>query len=256
MLTGEFKKSFDVIRLVESGKILVNGKIVTNPEFHINKKDLIEMKDGQGLKTFKTKSFVYLILNKPTGYVSQKLPLSLEKKGVRYPKETNIENNNEKSVYELIYKIPELDIETKKTLFAVGRLDKDTEGLLIFTNDGKLSNELMRPEKHIQKTYFVETQKSISELDLKKLESGVKIRTEEGEAFVKAVKTQKFSDRTAELIIDEGKKRQVKLMFLSIGNNVVRLKRVGIGKLRIENLDFKGKNYLITNKQELEKLLF
>jgi len=81
--------------------------------------------------------------------------------------------NEEKSVYDLIYKIPEFDMQTKKTLFCVGRLDRDTEGLLLVTNDGDLSNYLMRPDKHILKTYFVQTLKAVYEKDLKELGKGV-----------------------------------------------------------------------------------
>ncbi len=234
MRTGEFKRSAEVVRLVESGKVSINGKVITNPEFHIGKKDVIEIK---GLGIGKPRPLVYIIFNKPVGYVCQK-------------------TNKEKSIYGLIDEISEIDKETKKTLFCVGRLDKDTEGLLIVTNDGKLSDRLTKPGKSIYKTYFVETEKAISSEDLKKLEKGVEIQNvDTKEKFsVRALKTKLLSEKQAEITIDEGKKRQVRLMFETIGNNVVHLKRIGIGSLKIEDLDNKG--YAITPKEHLEKKLF
>ena len=151
----------------------------------------------------------------------------------------------------MIEKIPELDKETKKTLFSVGRLDRDTEGLLIVTNDGKLANKILRPEKHIQKTYLVETEKIITGQNIKKLQEGVTIS--EGGYFVKALSVKLLSSKKTEIVIDEGKKRQIRLMFEAIGNKVIGLKRTAIGNLNLENLDFKGKNYIITTKDFLEK---
>ena len=228
MRTGEFKRASDVIELVESGKVLVSGKLVTNPEHHIKQTDLVQIKDG---KILKLRSFVYIIFNKPIGFVCQK-------------------SDEEKSIYDLIEKIPELEKETKKTLFSVGRLDRDTEGLLIVTNDGKLANKILRPEKHIQKTYLVETEKIITGQNIKKLQDGVTIS--EGGYFVKALKVNLISSKKAQMVIDEGKKRQIRLMFEAIGKREIGLKRIAISNLKLESLDFKGKNYIITTKELLE----
>ncbi|HLD56684.1 MAG TPA: pseudouridine synthase [archaeon] len=235
MRSGEFSKAHDAIRLVKFGKILVNGKPIRNAEYSVKTKDKVEIVD-KGRKELKLKPFVYIVFNKPAGFVCQK-------------------TNKEPSVYELIDRIREVNPETRKTLFCVGRLDMDTEGLLIVTNDGRVGNEFLRPENHVTKAYFVETEKALSEGDLKRLVSGVEIKSEDGKHFVKALNTKLLGENSVEVVIDEGKKRQVKLMFEAIGNKVVYLKRVGLGKLRIENLDFKGKNYIILERQELEKML-
>ena len=236
MRTGEFKKAHDAIVLAKFGRIFVNGQIVRNPEFSVKTTDRVEFFDSGKKRALTLKQLVYIVFDKPAGFVCQKT--------VKEP-----------SVYELIDKIREVDPETRKTLFCVGRLDMDTEGLMIVTNDGRVSEELLRPEKHITKTYFVEVERDLSEEDLKKLRNGVNIKSEDGKHFVKALDA-KIIGGGAEVVIDEGKKRQVKLMFEAIGNKVVYLKRVGIGKLRIENLDFKGKDYLILDRHGLEKLLF
>ncbi len=237
MRSGQFGKAHDAIRLIKFGKILVNGKPVHNPEFSVKTKDKVEVVDRGKVKELKLKPFTYIIFNKPAGYVCQK-------------------SRVEPSIYELISNIKEIDFETRETLFCVGRLDKDTEGLLIVTNDGRLSNELMRPENHITKTYLVETGKVLEEADLEKLRSGVNIKSEDGKFFVKALDVKMIAEKTSEIVIDEGKKRQVKLMFEAVQNKVVYLKRIGIGKLRLEDLDFKGKNYLILDREKLEKILF
>ncbi|MBI4163296.1 MAG: rRNA pseudouridine synthase [Candidatus Aenigmarchaeota archaeon] len=237
MRSGEFGKAHDAIVLAKFGKILVNGKIVRNPEFSVKTKDKVEFIDKGQRKLLKLKPFTYIVFNKPAGFVCQKSKV-------------------ESSIYELIDQIREIDFETRKTLFCVGRLDKDTEGLVIVTNDGRLSDRLMKPESHITKTYLVKADMDLSQDDLIKLKGGVTIKSEDGKHFVKALEAKLLGEKSTELVIDEGKKRQVKLMFEAIGNKVVYLKRVGIGNLRLENLDFKGRNYIILERQELEKLLF
>ena len=143
MRSGQFDKLYQAEQEIQKGNIFVDNRQIVNPDFQVKKSQKIEWKVSGIKKKLELKEKIYLILNKPNGYVSQK-------------------TSEEQSVYDLIYKIPEFDMETKKTLFCVGRLDRDTEGLLLVTNDGDLSNYLMRPDKHIPKTYFVQTLKQIS----------------------------------------------------------------------------------------------
>ncbi len=233
MRSGEFGKAHDAIVLVKFGKILVNGVPVRNPEFSVKTKDKVEFLDKGQRKELKLRPFTYIVFNKPGGYVCQKSKV-------------------EPSIYQLIDEIREMDKETRKTLFCVGRLDMDTEGLIIVTNDGRLSDRLMRPENHIEKVYFVKTDGVLSEDNLKKLKSGVDIKLEDGKHFVKALDAKRLNEKSAEVVIDEGKKRQVKLMFEAIGNKVVYLKRVGIGKLKLEDLNFSGKKYLVFDRETLQ----
>ncbi len=233
MRSGEFDKAYRVIKLIKGGRIFVNGKPVRNPEFSVKTNDKIEVWEDKGKKELKLKPFVYIIFNKPAGYICQK-------------------SNNEDTVYNLIDRIKEIDEETKKTLFVVGRLDRDTEGLLLITNDGRIGNDLVKPEKHITKTYLVETENVLTETDLSRLKNGVVICLEDGKHNVKAVGTKLLGEKSAEVVIDEGKKRQIRLMFEVIGNRVAYLKRVAIGKLRLEDIDFGGKNYIVFDRKTLQ----
>ncbi|MCX6814835.1 MAG: hypothetical protein NTY20_04270 [Candidatus Aenigmarchaeota archaeon] len=118
------------------------------------------------------------------------------------------------------------------------------------TNDGQLEKQLTRKENHIIKTYLVETRNPVTDNDFAALRQGVKITDDDtGKVFfVKALAVRKLGQRRLEIGIDEGKKRQIKKMLQAVGNDVVSLKRVGIGNLRLEDLDFKGKSYLLINK--------
>ena len=235
MRSGQFDKIYQAEQEIRKGNIFVDGKQIKNIDFQVKKNQEISYKINGIKKKLNLKEKTYLVLNKPRGCVCQK-------------------TDEEKSVYELIYKIPELDMETKKTLFCVGRLDRDTEGLLLVTNDGDLSNYLMKPEKHIQKTYFVQTLKKVSEKDLEELRKGILIMDDDtGDVDVAhATQSKLVSQNSVEITIDEGRKRQVKKMFEKIENKVVYLKRISIGNLRLDDLDFKGKYYLILKHEDLE----
>ena len=149
-------------------------------------------------------------MHKPSGYI------------------TAIDDYREKTVMEVL---PEWVI--RKDLFPVGRLDKDTEGLLLFTNNGRLSHELLSPKKHVDKIYEVHLRESISDENIKKLESGVIILDN---YFTKEAKVNKVEDKIIELTITEGKYHQVKEMLKAVGNEVFYLKRLSFGKLELGNL--------------------
>lgn len=229
MRSGEFEKSYAAEQLIRKGKVSADGKIITNPNLSIKVKSRVLIGD----KEIKPKESVYIIFNKPQGYVCQK--------------------GRERSVYDLIHDIRELDTKTKRTLFTVGRLDKDTEGLLIVTNDGEMEKLISKPESHIEKTYLTELEKDVSENDIKILKEGVNIMDDDSgrEFLVKALEVNVLEGKRIEITIDEGRKRQVKKMLESLGNKALLLRRVGIGRMRIQDMKFSGRDYIIVKRKEL-----
>lgn len=140
---------------------------------------------------------------------------------------TTTEDSREATVMDLLP-----DWVIKKDLVPVGRLDKDTEGLLLFTNDGKLNHKLLSPKNHVDKTYYVETKNEIGQADIEKLENGLDI----GGYITLSAKIEKLEDRKLLLTIKEGKFHQVKRMLEAINNKVIYLKRISFGNLKLEDL--------------------
>ena len=137
-----------VKELIKKGKITVNGEKILKPDIHIDENnDEVDL-NGVNLKYNK---FYYYMLNKPAGVLSA------------------VSDNNCKTVIDL------LDVTPKKVLFPVGRLDKDTEGLLLITNDGELSHNLLSPTKHVDKTYYVELNGDLIDSDIELFEKGLDI---------------------------------------------------------------------------------
>ena len=177
----------EVKELIQNREVFVNGVPSKDPTLNIKiENDKIEYKS----KVLVYKEFRYYILNKLSGYV------------------TALVDSKSPTVMELL---PEW--VNKKDLFPVGRLDKDTVGLLLFTNNGKLAHELISPKKHVDKVYYV------------------------GGYITKPSKAEKISDKKLYLNIQEGKFHQVKKMMHGISNEVTYLKRVTFGKLELGNLE-------------------
>ena len=197
----------EVKKILGNGQVKVNGVITKSSKEQIDEiKDKITCKNEE----LEYKEFRYYVMHKPSGYI------------------TAIDDYREKTVMEVL---PEWVI--RKDLFPVGRLDKDTEGLLLFTNNGRLSHELLSPKKHVDKIYEVHLRESISDENIEKLESGVIILDN---YFTKEAKVNKVEDKIIELTITEGKYHQVKEMLKAVGNEVVYLKRLSFGKLELGNL--------------------
>ena len=197
----------EVKKILGNGQVIVNGVITKSSKEQIDEiKDKITCKNEE----LEYKEFRYYVMHKPSGYI------------------TAIDDYREKTVMEVL---PEWVI--RKDLFPVGRLDKDTEGLLLFTNNGRLSHELLSPKKHVDKIYEVHLRESISDENIKKLESGVIILDN---YFTKEAKVNKVEDKIIELTITEGKYHQVKEMLKAVGNEVFYLKRLSFGKLELGNL--------------------
>lgn len=206
--------------LIKAGRVLANGKVVSSSALHINPDvDTIEV-DGQRVIY---KKHIYLMLNKPVGYVS-----------------ANTDSLN-KTVFDLVE-----DRYAHFDLCCVGRLDKDTEGLIFLTNDGEFAHRLMSPRYSVEKTYFVKTALPIEKEIIKAFEKGVTI---EGGYTTRPARLTIISENTASLTITEGKYHQVKLMFKAVGNSVKYLKRTEVGGVKLDEKLEKGKMREL-NKEE------
>ncbi|MGP7818389.1 pseudouridine synthase [Niallia sp. 01092] len=176
------------------------------------------------------KEFIYLMMNKPPGFISA------------------TEDTREETVIDL------LQIEDSVyNPFPVGRLDKDTEGLLLITNDGKLSHRLLSPKKHVPKTYFAVIKGEVTEEDIIAFKNGVVLDdgyvTKPGQLTI--LKSGETSD--IELTISEGKFHQVKRMFESVGKKVMYLKRISMGPLTLDETLELGEYRELTD-EEIELL--
>lgn len=196
--------------LIKNGRVYVNGaKATLGVEIDPTKDEVV----FDGKKLSKRKQFLYYIMNKPKGYVT-----------------TVKDDKGRKTVMDLLPPIND-------RIFPVGRLDYDTEGLLIFTNDGDLADRLMRPANEIPKTYLAKIEGEIGDLALSRLRAGVYIDgVKTGRSNVKIV--DKTKDHTKlSVTITEGRNRQIRKMFESVGKEVVFLKRIKIGDLTLSGLD-------------------
>ena len=185
--------------LIKDGKVLVNGNIVTELGTKVKNSDTIEV-EGNILDN--NKNYEYYILNKPRGVVT-----------------TTNDEHGRKTVIDLI--------DTSTRIYPIGRLDYDTTGLLLLTNDGELANKLMHPSFKIDKTYIAKIEGIISPISIKKLKSGVVIdgyKTRSARVKVKSI-DKKTNKSIVEITISEGKNHQVKKMFEAVGHQVLKLKR-------------------------------
>ena len=197
----------EVKNLIDSKKISVNGNFKISSKDNIDEnKDIIKYEDN----VLSYKEFRYYILNKKSGYV------------------TAVEDPRDKTVMELLP-----DWVIKKDLAPVGRLDKDTEGLLLLTNDGQLNHKLLSPKSHVDKTYIAYTEKDLDENDLEKLRNGVDI----GGYITMPAEAKKVDEKILSLTIREGKFHQVKKMVEAIDNKVIYLKRISFGKLVLGDME-------------------
>lgn len=229
--TGEFRKKEDVFSAIKKKSITVDKEVINNPDFQIKKNSSVCYYDK---KLEIVKKPVYILLNKPVCFLSSKL----SKKDIELHK---------KSVFSLI----DLPEQLKQTLFCVGRLDEDTSGLLILTNDGKLSHKITSPVSNIKKTYCATLEKPLKKEDKALLEKGVDITLEENNILsiykTKPCKIKVIDKTNVEIIVSEGKKREVRRIFESVGNKVLELKRVSIGKIKLDELNIKEGEYRIVD---------
>lgn len=214
-------------KLIEEGKVKINGKVCELGSDVEVGSDTV-MVSGKIVNLVKT--YDYYVMNKPKGYVC-----------------TVKDDKGRKTVLDLLP-------ENHTRVFPVGRLDYDSEGLLILTNDGDLTYKLTHPKNEIPKTYVVKTEKPITDKDLAILRSGVVIdgvRTKQ--CNVSLIKTTKEGSKL-QITITEGRNRQIRKMIEAIGNNVDFLKRTKIGDLTVSGLD-RGQIRKLTNA-EINYLLY
>lgn len=194
--------------LIEGGKVKVNGAVLVNPGYHVEDGDIVEV-DGQTIRP--ESKLVYYLLNKPTGYVT-----------------STADEEGRAVVTELV--------PDSVRVFPVGRLDYNTSGLLILTNDGELSNKLMHPSHEFDKKYLARVQGIVSRAEASRLAKGIDIGGfVTSPAEVNLIRHDKNST-VVEITIHEGKNRQVRRMFKAINHPVEELCRVGLGKLTIGKL--------------------
>ena len=194
--------------LLKKGQVMVNGEVVKKPELKIN--ETTDQILCQGEKASYQKN-IYLMLHKPAGVVSA------------------TEDNREKTVLDLVR--PE---DRKNGLFPVGRLDKDTEGLLLLTDDGELAHRLLSPKKHVDKTYYAKIDGQVTEEHVKQFREGLDIGDEK--KTLPAVLTILLSGPVSEIevTIHEGRFHQIKRMFEAVGCKVTYLKRLSMGSLVLD----------------------
>lgn len=215
-------------KLILAGRVCLNGQVVTELGIQADlKRDTISI-DGQALKPSVPRR--YFLLNKPQGYIS----------AVK-------DDRGRKTVIDLLP-------EVRDYIYPVGRLDYDTEGLLVLTNDGEMMNGLLHPRYEIAKTYLAKAQGVLRQGQLKKLAEGVLL--EDGmTAPAKAMLVKKAQDNSAclvQLTIHEGRNRQVRRMLQAVGHKVLRLRRTGFAGLTLRGVDLG--NYRELTKEEVASL--
>ena len=199
----------EVKLLLKAGAIQVDGEIVRDPKQHVDVETQQVLMYGEPVTYQK---YIYLMMNKPPGVISA------------------TEDKRDETVIDLLFE----DVTYFKP-FPVGRLDKDTEGLLLLTNDGSFNHALMSPKKHVEKTYSAEVTGVLTQEDIEAVAAGVTLedgyRAKPGKLVILSTTE---TDSTLELTITEGKFHQVKRMMLALGKEVTFLKRRSIGRLELD----------------------
>lgn len=204
--------------LIIAGKVKINGQVIIEPGIKVNDGDRVEVSG----KVLEIEKKFYIKLYKPVCFIT-----------------SNFDPYNEKDLNDLI------DIDER--FFAAGRLDKDSEGLLIITNDGDFTNNLIHPKFKLDKEYIVKIDKKLIKDQEKRFEKGLDIGN--GEKTSDA-KLEYLGDNTYRVIIHQGYNRQIRRMFKVFNANVINLKRIRIGKIKLS--DLKEKEYRYFNDEELK----
>lgn len=213
----------EVKELIRKGYVMVNGTTITNDDYKVD-----EINDEIIIANEKVeyKDKIYLMLNKPDGYVSATF------------------DNYDPTVIDLISEYNYMNI------FPVGRLDKDTHGLLLITNDGDLAHNLLSPKKHVDKKYYLKYEGNITQNGIKAFEEGIIL--DDGYKTMPA-KLIDLGNNEAYVIIKEGKFHQVKIMMEKINCKVTYLKRVEFGPLILDE-NLKEGEYRLLKEEELNSL--
>ena len=209
----------EVKELIRKGYVLVNGNVIKDDDFKVDEiNDEINILDSE----IKYEEFIYIMLNKPEGYVSATYDYS------------------KPIVLDLI------DDYKKRNLFPVGRLDIDTHGLLLITNDGNLAHRMLSPKSHVDKKYYLKYDGKYNESFIQKFKDGITL--DDGYKCMPAEFID-LGDNEAYIIIREGKFHQVKRMMEAVGCNVTFLKRISFGNLVLDESLKEGKWRHLTNEE-------
>lgn len=208
--------------LIKEGRVKINGKVVKELGTDVNVENDAVYLDGKRVKLVNTK--VYYKLHKPKGYVT-----------------TASDERERKTVLDLMRNV-------QYRVYPIGRLDYDTEGLLLLTNDGDMANILTHPKNNVNKTYVAHIEGVLEDKDVKKLSLGVDIGGYVTQPCSVIVKERTEKSTVIEITIAEGKNRQVKKMVEAVGKNVAFLKRVAIGDIKLGGLA-RGEYKALTPKE-------
>ena len=213
----------EIRKLISKGKIYVNDEQVKKPENKYDENSIsIKINGGE----IDIKKRIYLLLNKPKGYIS------------------STETKKQKNVLELI---PEK--YKNRNLFPAGRLDKDTTGLMLITDDGEFAHNILSPKKHVKKTYEVTIDIPVTTSMVEGFKEGVKLNDGECKSAILEI----TGNYTANVILTEGRYHQIKRMFGCYGAKVIELNRIGMGNLTLSK-DLKLGEFKEANEEELRKI--
>ncbi|MGL4522098.1 MAG: pseudouridine synthase [Bacilli bacterium] len=218
----------EVKNMLKKKEVLVNGTRVKDAKFHVNEKEDEVSVDGTVVEYVE---FIYLMMNKPDGVISA------------------TEDNNDETVIDLLDPYY-ADFEP----FPMGRLDKDTEGLLLISNDGKLAHNLLSPKKHVSKRYEVFVKGKMTEKEMAIFQKGITL----DEQFTTLPASMEILEANEEqshvhVIIQEGKFHQIKRMFEAVGSSVTYLKRLSMGPIILDE-SLECGEYRELNEQEMQLL--
>lgn len=213
------RKSEDFIK---KGLVYINGKKLEDLSYQVKENDEVKVNG----KVIDIKEKFYYKLNKPIGFIS-----------------SNYDPHNKKDLNSLI--------KIDQRFFCAGRLDKDSHGLMLITNDGKITNKIIHPSKEIEKTYIVKVDKLLNKNEEDIFKNGIKLSEKEITSDAKISLINK-KDKIYEVVIHQGFNRQVRRMFLYFGSKVSDLKRIKIGEIELGNLE--NGEYKKLDKRELEYL--
>ncbi|MGN6249696.1 MAG: pseudouridine synthase, partial [Ginsengibacter sp.] len=217
----------DAVQLIADGKVMVNKKLITQPAFKVTEKDEVVY---NGKRLFITKNLVYILLNKPKDYIT-----------------TTDDPQNRKTVLQLTKNA------TDQRIYPVGRLDRNTSGVLLLTNDGELTQQLTHPSFNVKKVYEVKLDKPLTKADFEKILAGIKL--EDGEIFPDALAYADAKDRSVIGIeLHSGRNRIVRRIFEYLGYDVKALDRVMYANLTKKNVERGRWRYL--NEKEVRALKY
>ncbi len=211
----------EIKKMIRKGLVTVNNEVIKDSGVSVTSDDEISF-NGELISY---QEYEYIMLNKPAGVISAS------------------EDKRQETVIDL------LDERHRKDLFPVGRLDKDTVGLLLITNDGQLAHDLLSPAKHVDKLYRAKVTGALDESDVKSFAQGIKIDDEFTAlpAKLKIISSGDISE--AEVTIREGKFHQIKRMFSALGHEVTWLKRVSMGPLTLDESLKEGEYRVLTTSE-------